>query len=250
MIARWMRISAAVGLWACGSLSAAGEESALAKSKASVFGARPVPALELPNMETGVLPAGTTPCGWLSAPDPRVFPVEGDWLALAERGGNWTLEPASVSRREADVLSTVPGSRFLIRRLPQLKPGPVKAATLTRGSGEDVAVFGGRTWRLHGVGDRVALDSGDSRWWLMPGGPWSEPPGRPECVNRPGPCSDDEIALHYRIKWSGDLDGDAEPDFLFEWSRTEAVGITLGLSGSAPEGAKLKLVAAYWDGCS
>jgi hypothetical protein len=220
-----------------------------AEPGSTLFGKSAFPRWDQANMLDGILPVGVPLCGKGKPPYPPEIPIKGKWLALVESSTGWSLEPARATFRNWENTSSVANARFLIREVAGLKPGPVAAALLSNTPQADTAILGNRSWKLHPVGNRLALDSGARRWWLTPA---DLLPGdrSAECLRGQKDCSGGDLARYYDIVWAGDLDGDREPDFIFHWSHDDVLGLTLGLSRNAADPSKLQLVAALSDGCS
>jgi hypothetical protein len=220
-----------------------------ADNGSTLFGRSGFPSWDQANMLDGILPVGVPLCGKGNPPYPTAIPIKGKWLALVESSTGWSLEPTRATFRDWENTASVADARFLIRQLPELKPGPVPAALLSNTPQGDTAILGDRSWKLHAVGNRLALDSGAQRWWLTPADLLPEDKYA-ECLRGQRNCGASALARYYDIVWAGDLDGDREPDFIFRWSHDEVLGLTLGLSRNAAAQSKLKLVAALSDGCS
>jgi hypothetical protein len=147
-------------------------------------------------------------------------------------------------------------ARFVLLRLPELKLGPVRAAMVGGDAEEHIVTFDDRSWRLTQVNSRLVMEHRAQRWWLEPrtfeeiAAPRSPGDGGECLINAPGGPTCEDWFYRYGIAWAGDLDGDEEPDFIFDWSSTEVFGLTLGLSGDPPPGAMLRLVAGLDWGCS
>lgn len=224
-----------------------------AGQETTLFGKSPLPLWNEPNMLDGILPVGPPPCGKAHPPYPPEILIKGKWLALVEGATGWSLQPTRASFREWENTASVSNARYLIRETSGLTAGPVEAALLSNNAQADTVILGNRSWRLHPVGSRLALDSGGLRWWLA-AAPAPAPvpvpvPHYAECLPLQKDCRASP-AVRYGIVWAGDLDGDREPDFIFRWSHDQVRGLTLGLSRKAAAQSKLKLVAALSDGCS
>ena len=217
----------------------------------SLFGESPYPDYSNPTMLGGIRKVGNWACGETSAPPPSQT-LPGEWVALAQRDGDWVLESAAVTDNVATLKTDSVGARYVMQRLPELKLGKVPAATLVRSPEAHVVTIREGSWRFRAEDDLLVLEHGAQRWWIEP---LSEEEraavraaGRGECLTDSPTCN--ENAQEYGIVWAGDLDGDEEPDFIFDWELTETFGLTLGLSSNPRPGAMLRLVVASFDACA
>jgi hypothetical protein len=187
---------------------------------------------------------------------PPLEPLPGEWVALEQRDDGWVLELATAKGSIGMLETSSAAARYVLQRLPELKLGPVRAATVVRDAEEHIVTFDDRSWRLTQVNRRLAMEHRAQRWWLEPrtfeeiAAPLSPGDGG-ECLTTAGsgPTCED-WSYRYGIVWAGDLDSDEEPDFIFEWSSNEVFGLTVGLSRNPPPGAMLRLIAGLDWGCS
>jgi hypothetical protein len=177
--------------------------------------------------------AGTHP-GWIMRPgdpaDCKNAPAKawpGNWLAMKQMGGRWSIAHTIVSIVQGEYRSSEPAD-YLIEASWQVAPGPVSAASISRRKDDFLFDFDGVNYEwVQAAGAHYYLTDGTSYW----------NDARLEMHRSDHPIASPSKQMHrcgfydgcHELLWAGDINRDGKLDLIVRFNEGEDAGLQLWL---------------------
>lgn len=182
-----------------------------------------------------------TDLGWIMRPgDPadcknspeKAWP--GNWLAMKQAAGGWSVAPTKVSIAHGDYRSTEPAD-YLVEVNWPVTPRSVPSAPISRRGDDFLFDFHGVKYEwIQAAGSHYYLTDGKSYW----NGAWLK---MPKTTSPKAPKSNEAHRCGYgagchELIWAGDINRDGYPDLIVRFNEGEDEGLQLWLGKQDSKG--------------